>query len=127
MPKTKRSTTTFQHPLFGTIDHNLSGVFVRDSEVCGKVNPRSEYVLQNKTELHSDLILINLEGEIELYDTIREVYSICQKIKEEKAKDDAMWQEILAIIVAPNFNERSPSPDCDVELIPEPKRRRVLA
>lgn len=125
MPKTSRSTT-FQHPLFGTVNHNLSGIFKCDSEVCGKAAPRSEYVLRHITEQHTDTLLMSLTKEIQLYEDIREVYNLYLKIKEEKAKGDAMWQEILAIIAAPDFIERSPSPDCDVDSVPNSKKMRIF-
>jgi hypothetical protein len=125
MPKTRRPTT-FQHPLFGTVYHNLSDVFKCDSEVCRKEAPRSEYVLRHITEQHTDTLLISLTEEIELYEDIREVYNLYLKIKEETAKDNAMWQEILAIIVEPDFINRSPSPDCDVDPVPNSKRMRIF-
>ena len=125
MPKTSRPTT-FQHPIFGTVNHNVSGVFKCDSEACGKANPHSKYVRRRITDLNTDTLLTILVEEIELYDDIREVYNICLKIQEEIAKDDAMWQEILAIIAAPDFIERSPSPDCDADPVPNSKKRRIF-
>ena len=123
MPKTKRPTT-FQHPIFGTVEHKLCGIFMYDSEVCGKEPPRSEYVLQHRTELYTNIFLHSVTEEIDLYEDIRELYNIYLKVKEEKAKDDAMWAEILTIITSPDFIERSPSPDCNIEQ--DFKRRRVL-
>ena len=125
MPKTSRPTT-FQNPLFGTINNNLSEIFKRHSKVYEKANPHSKYVFRHITELNTYNLLTILDEEIELYDDIREVYNICLKIQEEIAKDDAMWQEILAIIAASNFIERSPSPDCDADSFPNSKRMRIV-
>jgi len=125
MPKTSRHSTTFQHPIFGTVDNNLISVFKCDNEVCGKEVPHGKYVLRHVTEWYTDTLLISLTEDIKWHEDICEIYNRCLKIKEEKAKDDAMWQEILTNIAAPDFIERSPSPDCNSE--PDPKRRRVLA
>lgn len=116
MPKTKR-LTTFHHPIFGTIGHNVSDVFTCESKVCGKDTSRNEYLLFHKTESYTDILLINLTEEIELYETIREIYNILEEIKKEKTKDDTIWQETLSIMSSPDFTERSPSPDCDSDFV----------
>lgn len=116
MPKIKRSTI-FQHSIFGNIGPNLSSIFEYDSEVYREKTQRNKYILQHTTELYSDILLISLTEEIELYKTILEIYNIWQEIKKEKAKDNAIWQETLSIMSSPDFTERSPSPDCDSDFV----------
>jgi hypothetical protein len=107
---------------FGKVDFNVYEPFEFNKEVSMKKAQSKENNIYHKTEWNTDKLLIHLTEERELHQTISEVYVLCKKIKEE---EDAMWEEILDIIVNPRFNDRSPSPDCDDFLIP--KRIRLCA
>ena len=127
MPKTKRNSS-FLDRKFGTGNNSVFSVFNHENEVSKKENPCNEYVLSHKTEEYTNKQLINLTEDIELYNAIRSVHYICNKIQKEY---NEMFLEIIDIISEPDFikdvpdTEHESVPDIEHESVPDIEHESV--